>query len=138
MALLDLAGQQPHLSAGAPGQIGERTLAANADALVAVAPSGDWWKGHGEVAKYLRTHVEPGQRTRGSKVEQVTTLYGEGFKALESAVKSRLNKRDAGDKPIVLKATLSGKGGGSVTIAPDSDLYAVLVSMIKGADETNE
>lgn len=116
---------------------GERTLAESADALLVLAPEGSWWRERGAVADYMRQHVEDGQRTRGGKGEQVTTDYGRGFKSLESALKARLTKRDESVKPIVLRATLSGEGGGTVTIAPDSDLYAVLVAKIKGADETD-
>jgi hypothetical protein len=35
----------------------------------------------------------------------------------------------------VLRATLSGEGGGSVTIAADHALYAALVAMIREGQE---
>lgn len=53
------------------------------------------------------------------RVETLATLLG------------RHAKND-GPKPVVLRATLSGEGGGSVTIPTDHALYATLVQMIQG------
>lgn len=67
---------------------------------------------------------------RGPKGEQETTDYGRGHDTLVAAVKRAL--KDDGPKPVVLRATLSGEGGGSVTIPADHALYAVIVEMIRG------
>jgi hypothetical protein len=72
----------------------------------------------------------------GKKGAQVTTDYGTGHDTLVRAVKRALSV--GGDKPVALRATLSGEGGGSVTINRDDnpDLYDALVAMITGdADE---
>lgn len=64
----------------------------------------------------------------GPKGNQTTTDYGRGHDTLTKAVKRELG---SGDKPITLRATLSGEGGGSVTIPTDHALYAVLTAMIR-------
>jgi hypothetical protein len=74
----------------------------------------------------------PAVRT-GKAGEQVTTDYGRGHETLVKAVKRALN--DGADKPVTLRATLSGEGGGSVTIPTDHALYAALVDLIKSSQE---
>lgn len=75
---------------------GTALLATVADQIVAAAPEDFDTKVRGAVADLIRKHIEPGQRMTGPKGAQVKTQYGEGFAALESAVKSRLNKRTGG------------------------------------------
>jgi hypothetical protein len=71
----------------------------------------------------------PAQRTGGKGGPR--TDYGIGADALTSAVKRALaTSSDA----VVLRATLSGEGGGSVTIPTDHALYAELVKLISGDD----
>lgn len=70
----------------------------------------------------------------GPKGNQRATDYGRGVDTLVSAVKRALSA-DA-DKPVVLRATLSGEGGGSVTIPSDHALYAALVDMIRAGQES--
>jgi hypothetical protein len=64
----------------------------------------------------------------GAKGNQRATDYGRGVDALVKAVKRLLT--DDEDKPVTLRATLSGEGGGSVTIPADHALYTALVEMI--------
>src|SRR5689334_21668361 len=52
----------------------------------------------------------PAQKT-GPKGAQVTSDYGRGVDTLVTAVKRALKSSD-GPKPITLRATLSGEGGG--------------------------
>lgn len=70
--------------------------------------------------------------TTGPKGNQKATDYGRGVDTLVKAVKRALDADT--EKPVVLRATLSGEGGGTVTIEPDHPLYALLVAKIQGAD----
>lgn len=65
----------------------------------------------------------------GPKGQQVETEYGVGFRVLSDAVRA-LVKETPADKPVTLRAVLSGEGGGSVTIPADHPLYAALVELI--------
>jgi hypothetical protein len=67
---------------------------------------------------------------RGGK----STDYGRGVDALTKSVTRALTAGD--DKPVTLRATLSGEGGGSCTIAPDHALYAAVVALIRDGQES--
>lgn len=69
----------------------------------------------------------------GPKGNQRATDFGRGVDALVKSVKRALSGDT--DKPIVLRATLSGEGGGSTVIPTDSPLYAALVAMIRDGGE---
>jgi hypothetical protein len=70
----------------------------------------------------------------GPKGSQRATDYGRGVDTLVAAVKRALSGDT--DKPVVLRATLSGEGGGSVTIPNDHALYAALVDLIRAGQES--
>lgn len=72
-------------------------------------------------------HDKPVQKVDGSR-----TKFGNAVQAAGKGLREALGADETGDKPIVLRASLSGEGGGTVTIAPDHALYAVLVTMIQG------
>jgi hypothetical protein len=100
--------------------------------IVATLPADFDVKARGAVAAAVHAwacgdDVIPAQRTGGKGGPR--TDYGIGADALVSAVKRALStKSDA----VVLRATLSGEGGGSVTIPTDHPLYAALVKLIAG------
>lgn len=85
---------------------GTALLATVADKIAAAAPEDFDTKRRGAVADLIRKHIEPGQRMTGPKGAQVKTQYGEGFAALESAVKSRLNKGKGSSDKYVTTAGL--------------------------------
>lgn len=100
-------------------------------AIVATLPEGFDPKARGAVAEAVHAWAcGDGDRPavkRGPKGAQETTDYGRGHDTLVTAVKRAL----AGPTVAgVLRATLSGEGGGSVTIPADHALYAALVEMI--------
>lgn len=64
-------------------------------------------------------------------------LTGQHVEYVAMVLKGALSS-DKGNKPVVLRATLSGEGGGSVTIPTDSPLYAQIVAMIKGDGESDD
>lgn len=73
---------------------------------------------------------------KGKAGEQVVTDYGRGHETIVKAVKRALVKADDAPKARTLRVVLSGEGGGSTTIPEDHPLYAALVAMITGADES--
>lgn len=113
---------------------GATLTAAKADEIVAVTPEDFDHTKRGAVADLLRQHVEEGQRMTGPKGDQRKTNYGVGFAALESAVKSRLVKRAAGDKPTRLAITLSGETSGSATVDPDTNLGRLMLAALAGEE----
>lgn len=109
-------------------------------AVVATLPEGFDPAARGAVAEAVKTWAcpdgnVPKQKT-GPAGNQTATDFGRGFDTLVAAVKRAL--KEDGPKPVVLRATLSGEGGGSVTIPTDSPLYAQIVAMIKGDGESDD
>lgn len=72
------------------------------------------------------SEARPAVKT-GPKGDQKTTDYGRGHDTLVKAVKRALTA-DV-EKEVTLRVTLSGEGGGSVTVATDSPLYPVLLAL---------
>lgn len=62
------------------------------------------------------------------------TNYGNAVQAAGWHLRNVLGKAEAEDKPVVLRASLSGEGGGSTTIKRETnpDLYDALVALITG------
>lgn len=75
--------------------------------------------------------ARPRQRT-GGKGEQTTTDYGRGVDTLTRAVKRALKDTDTAPVEAVLRATLSGEGGGTVTVDMSTPLGQALLALIKG------
>lgn len=54
-------------------------------------------------------------------------------RAARAGLVAAINRADDSEpeaKPVVLRASLSGEGGGSVTIEPGTEMYTALVAMI--------
>lgn len=107
-----------------------------AEYVVSVTSDTYDWSARGAVPAAIRAALgvdkdnEPRQKT-GPKGDQKTTNYGRGFDTLSKRV-TALVKGDTGEKPVVLRASLSGEGGGSVTIPADHPMYEALVALITG------
>lgn len=89
------------------------------------------------VAAYVAAHGEPGQRTvvvtdENGEKKQRATNYGRGFDRVRKAVTALLAAQDDTPKSVVLRVSLSGEGGGTVTIDPEHEFYASLVALVKG------
>lgn len=106
-------------------------------AILATAPEGFDPSARGAVAELVHTWAcgdaeRPAVKV-GPKGNQRATDYGRGVDALVKAVKAAMASDDP--KPVTLRATLSGEGGGSATIPADHPLYAAIVALIT-ADES--
>lgn len=102
--------------------------------IVATLPENFDPKARGAVAAAVHAwacgdEAIPAQRTGGKGGPR--TDYGIGADALVSGVKRALS---TGSDKVVLRATLSGEGGGSVTIAADHELYAAIVALITDSE----
>lgn len=94
------------------------TFAKRADAVAAVLA----WIG-------IDAADAPAQRgPKGEDGKRPATNFGRG---LDSVVRNLMRGSDA-PTAVVLRASLSGEGGGSVTIPTDHALYSQIVALIKG------
>lgn len=119
---------------------GERMTAVAVPEIIATLPEGFDPKVRGAVADAVHAWAcgdapRPAVTT-GGKGEQTPTDYGQGHATLVKAVKRAL--ATPSNTGTVLRASLSGEGGGSVTIPEDSPLYAALVALIRGEDADGE
>lgn len=62
----------------------------------------------------------------------VRTRFGNAVQAAGFGLRAALDKDEDADKPVTLRATLSGEGGGSTTIPADHPLYDAIVALIGG------
>lgn len=62
----------------------------------------------------------------------VRTRFGNAVQAAGFGLRSALDKDEDTDKPVTLRATLSGEGGGSTTIPADHPLYKDICALIAG------
>lgn len=115
---------------------GTRYAEGIARAVVAATPEEYDWTARGAVpaaimaACGVTAENAPKQKT-GPKGNQTLTDWGRGLDAVAKQVRA-LIKGDADPKPVVLRATLSGEGGGSTTIPADHPLYNAIVALIAG------
>ena len=109
--------------------------------ILASVPDEYNWQARGAVPQAVMAWAvsdgaeAPAQKT-GPKGNQTVTDFGRGVNTLSKAV-SRALKSDE-PKPVTLRATLSGEGGGSTVIPADHPLYAAIVALIGKSDETDE
>lgn len=119
---------------------GVRLTKTAAPAIVATLPEGFDASKRGAVADAVHAWAVGGAERppvkTGAKGNQRATDYGRGVDTLTAAVKRLLVADDS--KPVTLRATLSGEGGGSTVIQPEHPLYAAVVEMIQnsGADQS--
>ena len=75
---------------------------------------------------------------KGPAGQQKTTTNGRRIETLARWITRNADKADDDDdKPVVLRVSLSGQGGGTVTVPNDHPMYAELVALVTGeaADE---
>lgn len=115
---------------------GERLSVEAATAIVASVPDTYDWTARGAVPSAIIAWsggADVKQKT-GPVGQQTMTDFGLGVDKLRHAVRKVLNgdKDDDAPKPVVLRASLSGEGGGSTTIDPEHPLYNQIVALIQG------
>lgn len=120
--------------------VGVRLTETAVPAILDSLPEGFDPKARGAVAEAVHAWAcgdgdRPAVKT-GPKGNQKTTDYGRGHDTLVAAVKRALSS--AVEKPVTLRAVLSGEGGGSVTIPADHPLYGALVEMIGAATDNGD
>lgn len=119
---------------------GERLTADVAAEIVAAMPETYDWTKRGAVPAAIHAYstdngaVETPKQMSGPEGQQVPTDYGRGVDRLRKAVAALLKESDDTPKEPVLRATLSGEGGGTVTVEMDSDLGRALIALIKGTE----
>lgn len=107
-----------------------------AQQIVVSAPVGYDWAARGAVTAQIHAWAVgadgevPAQKT-GPKGAQKATNYGRGVDALAKAIRAILSGDDDEPKPAALRATLSGEGGGSITVDMTSDLGIALIALIQ-------
>jgi hypothetical protein len=117
---------------------GERLAVSATSDIVAALPEGFDPSARGAVAEAVHAWacgeaVRPPVKV-GKVGEQRATDYGRGVDALVKSVKRALSA-DA-PKEITLRATLSGEGGGSVTVPTSHPLYGAIVAMIRNGSDS--
>ena len=114
------------------------TESATADIIATLPADFDPNKRGAVAAAVISWAVPAGEPTPpqkiGAKGAQRATDFGRGVDALVKSVKRALSADT--DKPAVLRATLSGEGGGSVTIPADHPLHDALIALIREGSES--
>jgi hypothetical protein len=76
---------------------------------------------------------KPVQKSDGKR-----TKFGNAVQAAGFGLRAALPETEQAPKPIVLRASLSGEGGGSTVIEPSHPLYAAVCAMIRGTAATEQ
>jgi hypothetical protein len=112
---------------------GENKKQDTAVAVVSAMPVEYDWTARGAVAAAIRTACgidkasEPAQKT-GPKGEQAETAYGVGFRVLSDAVRA-LVKVQAAPEAGVIRVSLSGEGGSTLTLREGDEGYALALAL---------
>lgn len=104
--------------------------------VVSSMPTEYDWSARGAIAEAIRTaggwtkDTCPA-RKMGGKADARATVFGVGFQALEDAVRA-LVKKTSDTVPGIIHMSLSGEGGGSVTLKPGDAGYEAAVLLLSG------
>jgi hypothetical protein len=79
-------------------------------------------------------HEKPVQTVTDADGNKRRTKFGNAVQAAGNGLRAALPETEQAPKPVTLRATLSGEGGGSTVIPADHPLYAVIVAMIVGSE----
>lgn len=77
-------------------------------------------------------NCDPVQKKDGAR-----TKFGNAVQAAGNGLRRALGKKEGDEKPITLRVSLSGEGGGSTTVEPTHPLYGALVEMIHGGAQSD-
>lgn len=108
-----------------------------AAAVVASVPEGYDWTARGAVSASILAALgieksEAPAQKRGPKGAQTETTFGVGFRVLSDAIRS-LVKESKVAEPGVIRLSLSGTGGATVTLRVGDAGYDVALAMIEAA-----
>lgn len=65
------------------------------------------------------------------------TRFGNAVQAAGYGLRTALGKKEGEEKPITLRVSLSGEGGGTTVVDPTHPLYGALVEMIHGGAQND-
>jgi hypothetical protein len=67
---------------------------------------------------------------RAQKVDGKRTPYGNAVQAAGNGLRAALDKDESAPKPVALRVSLSGEGGGSAVVPVDHPLYEAICAII--------
>lgn len=121
---------------------GERLSAVVTEAVLSNLPEGFDHKADGAVAELVHNWINGDTPAPAVTSGGKRTDYGTGVNTIVTRIKRELNKAaDAADetpKPVVLRVSLSGEGGGSTVIEPSHPFYEALFALFTGEAEADQ